>query len=129
MKSLDKIIRSVQAFGRGLSGHPAGLGSQTAGVGIGLAGRVTIGLVAGIAIILWSERFRTKGYKAFSYSLKAVGFGTLVEDLIFLLSACVLFLLNLFPKCPGLLLIEEDDDSRSYKHDRNDRCNGSPLAP
>ena len=37
MKSLDKIIRSVQAFGRGLSGHPAGLGSQLAGVGIGLA--------------------------------------------------------------------------------------------
>ena len=37
MKSLDKIIRSVQAFGRGLSGHPAGLGSQAAGVGIGLA--------------------------------------------------------------------------------------------
>jgi len=37
VKSLDKIIRSVQAFGRGLSGQPAGLGSQAAGVGIGLA--------------------------------------------------------------------------------------------
>jgi uncharacterized membrane protein len=48
---------------------------------IGPAGRVTIGLVAGIAIILWSERFRTKGYKAFSYSLKAVGFGTLYLSL------------------------------------------------
>jgi len=48
---------------------------------IGPAGRVTIGLVAGIAIILWSERFRAKGYKAFSYSLKAVGFGTLYLSL------------------------------------------------
>src|SRR5512143_547487 len=48
---------------------------------IGPAGRVTIGLVAGIAIVLWSERFRSKGYKAFSYSLKAVGFGTLYLSL------------------------------------------------
>jgi len=48
---------------------------------IGPAGRVTIGLVAGIAIILWSERFRSKGYKAFSYSLKAVGFGALYLSL------------------------------------------------
>jgi uncharacterized membrane protein len=44
---------------------------------IGPAGRVSIGLLAGIAVVIWSERFRTHGYKAFSYSLKAVGFGTL----------------------------------------------------
>jgi uncharacterized membrane protein len=44
---------------------------------IGPAGRVTIGLLAGLAVVLWSERFRTKGYQAFSYSLKAVGIGTL----------------------------------------------------
>ena len=44
---------------------------------IGSAGRVTIGLLAGIAIVIWSERFRLKNYKAFSYSLKAVGFGAL----------------------------------------------------
>jgi uncharacterized membrane protein len=44
---------------------------------IGPAGRVTIGLLAGIAIVIWSERFRHRGYKAFSYSLKAVGIGTL----------------------------------------------------
>ncbi len=44
---------------------------------IGPAGRVTIGLIAGIAIVFWSERFRNKGYKAFSYSLKAVGIGAL----------------------------------------------------
>ncbi len=37
MKSLDKIIRSVQAFGRGLSAHPSALGSRQSGVGIGLA--------------------------------------------------------------------------------------------
>jgi NTE family protein len=37
VKSLDKIIRSVQAFGRGLSAHPAGLDSGPSGVGIGLA--------------------------------------------------------------------------------------------
>jgi uncharacterized membrane protein len=44
---------------------------------IGPAGRVTIGLLVGIAVIVWSERFRAKGYKAFSYSLKAVGIGAL----------------------------------------------------
>jgi uncharacterized membrane protein len=48
---------------------------------IGPAGRITIGLIAGIAIIIWSERFRLKGYKAFSYSLKAVGIGTLYLSL------------------------------------------------
>ena len=48
---------------------------------IGPAGRVAIGLIAGIAIVLWSERFRLKGYKAFSYSLKAVGIGTLYLSL------------------------------------------------
>jgi uncharacterized membrane protein len=48
---------------------------------IGPAGRVTIGLLAGIAVVVWSERFRAKGYKAFSYSLKAVGIGTLYLSL------------------------------------------------
>jgi NTE family protein len=37
VKGLGKIIRSVQAFGRGLSGHPADLGSRSASVGVGLA--------------------------------------------------------------------------------------------
>jgi uncharacterized membrane protein len=40
-------------------------------------GRVTIGLLAGIGMLVWSERFRAKGYQAFSYSLKAVGIGAL----------------------------------------------------
>lgn len=48
---------------------------------IGPAGRITIGLLAGIGVVLWSERFRAKGYKAFSYSLKAVGIGTLYLSL------------------------------------------------
>jgi uncharacterized membrane protein len=48
---------------------------------IGPAGRVTIGLLAGIAIVVWSESFRNRGYKAFSYSLKAVGIGTLYLSL------------------------------------------------
>jgi len=44
---------------------------------IGPTGRVAIGLVAGIAVVLWSERFRSRGYRTFSYSLKAVGIGVL----------------------------------------------------
>src|SRR5580704_16646765 len=48
---------------------------------IGRTGRVTIGLLAGIAIVIWSERFRGKGYKAFSYSLKAVGVGAMYLSL------------------------------------------------
>ena len=48
---------------------------------IGPAGRVAIGLLAGIAMVLWSERFRGKGYKAFSYSLKAVGIGAMYLSL------------------------------------------------
>jgi uncharacterized membrane protein len=48
---------------------------------IGPTGRVVIGLVAGIAIVLWSERFRGRGYRVFSYSLKAVGIGILYLSL------------------------------------------------
>ncbi len=48
---------------------------------IGPAGRVTIGILAGIAVVLWSERFRSHGFKVFSYSLKAVGIGTLYLSL------------------------------------------------
>ena len=44
---------------------------------IGPGGRVAIGLVAGAGLIAWSERFRHKGFAAFSYSLKAVGSGIL----------------------------------------------------
>jgi uncharacterized membrane protein len=42
---------------------------------IGPSGRVVIGLLAGVAVVLWSERFRARGYHIFSYSLKALGIG------------------------------------------------------
>ncbi len=44
---------------------------------IGPAGRVLIGIVAGAGLVAWSERFRSKGFPAFSWSLKAVGSGIL----------------------------------------------------
>jgi uncharacterized membrane protein len=48
---------------------------------IGPTGRIALGLLAGIALIFWSERFRTRGHVPFSYSLKAVGIGTLYLSL------------------------------------------------
>jgi uncharacterized membrane protein len=48
---------------------------------IGPRGRVAIGLIAGIAVVVWSESFRRKGSVAFSYSLKAVGIGILYLSL------------------------------------------------
>src|SRR6266478_3076365 len=48
---------------------------------IGPGGRIVIGLLAGIGLVLWSEQFRARGYAAFSYSLKAVGIGTLYLSL------------------------------------------------
>ncbi len=48
---------------------------------IGPLGRVLIGLITGAALIAWSERFRSGGYALFSYSLKAIGSGTLYLSL------------------------------------------------
>jgi uncharacterized membrane protein len=48
---------------------------------IGPTGRVLIGVLLGIGLILWSERFRARGHAPFSYSLKAVGIGTLYLSL------------------------------------------------
>ena len=48
---------------------------------IGPGGRIAIGLLTGMVLILWSERFRARGYAAFSYSLKAVGIGALYLSL------------------------------------------------
>ena len=48
---------------------------------IGPGGQVSIGLFAGIAVIGWSEWFRAREYRAFSYSLKAVGTGVLYLSL------------------------------------------------
>ncbi len=48
---------------------------------IGPGGRIAIGLISGIAVVVWSERFRLKGYRLFSFSLKAVGIGVLYLSL------------------------------------------------
>jgi len=48
---------------------------------IGPLGRVLIGLLAGAALIGWSERFQRRGFAAFAYSLKAIGSGTLYLSL------------------------------------------------
>ena len=48
---------------------------------IGPIGRVAAGMVGGTGLVLWSERFRKKGFPAFSYSLKAVGSGVLYLSL------------------------------------------------
>jgi uncharacterized membrane protein len=48
---------------------------------IGPTGRVLVGLVGGVAVILWSERFRRSGTPGFSYALKAVGSGVLYLSL------------------------------------------------
>ena len=44
---------------------------------IGPLGRVMIGLLAGAGLIAWSERFHRRGFAVFSFSLKAIGSGTL----------------------------------------------------
>jgi uncharacterized membrane protein len=48
---------------------------------IGPATRVAIGIAAGIALILWSERFRARGFAVFAYSMKAIGIGALYLSL------------------------------------------------
>jgi len=48
---------------------------------IGPLGRILAGLIAGAAVVVWSERFRHQGFDAFSYSLKAVGSGVLYLSL------------------------------------------------
>jgi uncharacterized membrane protein len=48
---------------------------------IGPAGQILIGLFGGVAVVVWSEWFRTRGYEGFSYSLKAVGIGALYLSL------------------------------------------------
>ncbi len=48
---------------------------------IGPLSRVLIGLVSGVGIIGWSESFRRNNYRAFSYSMKALGTGILYLSL------------------------------------------------
>jgi uncharacterized membrane protein len=67
---------------------------------IGPLGRVLAGLAGGTGLVLWSERFRTRGFAAFSYSLKAVGTGVLY---LTLWAAFQRF--HLIPATPALLLM------------------------
>ncbi len=48
---------------------------------VGPTGRIAIGLAAGAAIIAWSEWFRIRRYRIFSFSLKALGLGVLYLSL------------------------------------------------
>jgi uncharacterized membrane protein len=48
---------------------------------VGPVGRVSLGLLAGIAVIIWSEWFRVHAYPIFSLSLKALGLGMLYLSL------------------------------------------------
>jgi len=48
---------------------------------VGPGGRIAIGLLVGIRLVVWSERFRKRSYDVFSYSLKAVGIGTIYLSL------------------------------------------------
>jgi uncharacterized membrane protein len=48
---------------------------------IGPGVRVAIGLVAGVALVWWSERFRARSFVAFAYSLKAIGIAALYLSL------------------------------------------------
>lgn len=48
---------------------------------LGPLGRVSAGLLFGIAIMVWSEWFRARGYHVFSFSLKAVATGVLYLSL------------------------------------------------
>jgi uncharacterized membrane protein len=48
---------------------------------IGPSGRVSVGMLAGIALVGWSSRLHARGYKYFSYSLTAVGIGIMYLSL------------------------------------------------
>ncbi len=43
--------------------------------------RVAIGLAIGLGLLLWSNRFRKRGFNGFSYSLKAIAFGAMYLSL------------------------------------------------
>ena len=48
---------------------------------IGPGSRILVGLLFGIGLLVWSERFRSRGFAIFGYSLKAIGLGTLYLSL------------------------------------------------
>jgi NTE family protein len=56
VKSLDKIIRSVQAFGRGFSGHPSASNRANVGIGLALGGGFARGIAhVGVLKVLEEE--------------------------------------------------------------------------
>ena len=48
---------------------------------IGPSTQVAIGIIAGIGLLFWSQRFRRKGYPGFAFSLNAIGIGALYLSL------------------------------------------------
>lgn len=48
---------------------------------IGPSGRVAIGLLAGIGLVIWAERIHSRGHKYFAYSLTSVGVGIMYLSL------------------------------------------------
>ncbi|HUR36846.1 MAG TPA: DUF2339 domain-containing protein [Terriglobales bacterium] len=48
---------------------------------IGPSGRVAIGLIAGIGLVIWAERIHRRGHKYFAYSLTSVGVGIMYLSL------------------------------------------------
>jgi uncharacterized membrane protein len=84
---------------------------------VGPAGRVLIGIITGAALIAWSERFRSRGYAGFSYSLKAIGTGVLylslwaAYSLFHLLPAPVAFIaMVLITAVNGLMAWTQDSE-------------------
>jgi uncharacterized membrane protein len=48
---------------------------------IGPSGRVAIGLLAGIALVIWADRIHARGHQYFAYSLTSVGVGIMYLSL------------------------------------------------
>ncbi len=69
---------------------------------IGPATQVMIGIVAGIALLFWSESFRRKGFSGFAFSLKAIGIGALYLSLW---AACQFYHLIPAPVAFGAMIL------------------------
>jgi uncharacterized membrane protein len=69
---------------------------------IGPTSQVMIGILAGIALLFWSERFRHKGFAGFAFSLKAIGIGALYLSLW---AACQFYHLIPAPVAFGAMIL------------------------
>jgi uncharacterized membrane protein len=82
---------------------------------LGAVGKVSAGLVAGLGLYAWSERFGRHGYLAFSYSLKAVGAGLLYLSLW---AAWTLFhLLSLPAATAAMILVTAGNGVLAWKRE------------